>query len=292
MDQTELNKFFELLFPDRASATCFTDSIKGIAVTPVYPHEIRVKAERFCINPLMLDRDNNPTESWHKPHKGRRADVNVTEFRNILCEFDKNTIEEQIEWLNNSRLPYSAVIHSGKKSLHVIISLSEPLRSKKEYNSLAKKLYRAISNTGIKVDDSTSNPSRLSRYPGSIRSDTGIEQELLFVGKPVAKGVLKTWIMQHAPKNLAKAPKRLFTDKESSARYVSRTTERLMKDHYHYTESRHTAFKNAAIQLRKSGHEIEEIEAMLYDAYCKIIPERNELGLLLKWVERHVIPEE
>lgn len=294
MGQTELNKFFELLFPDRASATCFTNSIKGIAVTPVYPHEIRVKAERFCINPLMLDRDNNPTEGWHNSDKGRRADVNVTEFRNILCEFDKNTIEEQIEWLNNSRLPYSAVIHSGKKSLHVIISLETPLRSKKEYNNLAKKLYAAIKNTGIKVDDSTSNPSRLSRYPGAIRSDTGVEQRLIYVGERVRNGILKTWIKQRAPAQLNKikttSAKR--RDNETAHRFVSKTTAKLIKEHIHYTESRHTAFKKAAVQLRKSGFTIEEIEEMLLPAYRAVIPERNELGGILKWVERHVIPEE
>lgn len=292
MDQTKINEFFELLFPNQSSASCFTDSVKGVSVTQVYPHESRQKAERFCINSLAFNKDYNPTEYWHKPHKGRRADANVTEFRNILCEFDKNTIEEQIEWLNNSRLPYSAVIHSGKKSLHVIISLNEPLRSKKKYTSLVKKLYAAILNAGIRVDDSTSNPSRLSRYPGSIRSDTGLEQKLLFVGNPVDMGILKTWIKQHAPKPPVKPPKKTYTAKEKSAKYVSRTTEKLIKEHIYYTESRHEAFKRAMTQLRKSGHEIEEIEAMLYDAHCKIIPERNDFGSLLKWVERHIIPEE
>lgn len=295
MDQSKINEFFELLFPDQLSASCFTDSIKGIQVTPVYPHEVRKKAERFCINPVHLNKDSEPEKSDSKyatKDRGRRADVNVTEFRNILCEFDKNTIEEQIEWLNKSRLPYSAIVHSGKKSLHVIISLSTPLRARKEYNVLAKKLYSAIINAGIKVDDSTSNPSRLSRYPSAIRSDTGIEQKLLFVGKPVDKGILKTWIKQHAPKPPAKAPKRMLTTKETSAKYVSRTTEKLIKEHIYYTESRHEAFKRAMTQLRKSGHEIEEIEAMLYDAHCKIIPERNDFGSLLKWVERHIIPEE
>lgn len=291
MDQTNINKFFELLFPDQLSASCFTDSIKGVQVTPVYPHESRQKAERFCINSLELHKDNNPTEYWHEPSKGRRADANVVEFRNILCEFDKCPIEDQIKWLNSSRLPYSAVVHSGKKSLHIIISLLTPLRSKKEYNTLAKNLYKAIINTGIKVDDSTSNPSRLSRYPGAIRSDTGATQELMYVGNHVDIGILRTWIKQHAPKPPARAPKKLLTNKEASHKYVSRTTERLIKEHYYYTESRHAAFKNAATQLRKSGHEIEEIEALLYNAYCKIIPERNEFGLLLKWIDKNVIPE-
>lgn len=295
MDQTKINEFFELLFPDQSSASCFTDFINGIYITPVYPHKSRKKAERFCINPISINKDHEPEKSsseYASKDRGRRADVNVTEFRNILCEFDKNTIEEQIEWLNNSRLPYSAIVHSGKKSLHIIISLSTPVRSRKEYNVLAKQLYAAILKAGIKVDDSTSNPSRLSRYPGAIREDTGIEQELLYVGNHVDKGILKTWIKQHAPKTPARAPKKPTSNKELTEKYISRTTQKLIKEHIHYTESRHAAFKSAATQLRKSGHEIEEIEELLLPAYEQIIPERNELGFLLKWVDKNIIPED
>lgn len=295
--QENINRFFEVLFSDMAGAanahTSITDALRGkesTEVVSIFPHESRRVRERFCINTLYSDIDKNPTEFWHRANVARRADVNVSCFRNILVECDKVSIEDQVKWLNNSSLPYSAVVHSGDKSLHIFISLEEPLKSKQEYTRLCTKLYGAIAKEGLPIDESCKNPSRLSRYPGVIRSSTNKEQELLFVGDRVKNGILNTWINQHKPRDVKKLPKAKLnlTKKEAAERHISHTTNKLIKEHEYYTQSRHEAFKRAAVQLKTAGYDIDEIEEKLSDAYHAIIPERDELKSLLRWVDRNV----
>lgn len=294
--QTNINRFFEVIFPDPGAAfTSITDALKGkesTEVIAIFPNEQRRVRERFCINSLYPDKDLNPTDFWHRPDNARRADINVTVFRNILIECDKKSIEEQIEWLNNSSMPYTAVVHSGTKSLHIIISLEKPLRNKADYTRLCSRLYSTIAYNGLPIDETCKNPSRLSRYPGVIRSSSNKEQELLFIGNRVDNGILNTWIKQREPKKIIKKSIKKRDKKDIIEKYISNTTNKLIKEHQYYTESRHEAFKRAAVQLRKSGYEIEDIEALLLDAYNTVIPERNELGLLLKWVGLNIIPED
>ncbi|NBW17387.1 MAG: hypothetical protein EBR82_56345, partial [Caulobacteraceae bacterium] len=53
------------------------------------------------------------------PIKGnRRVLEEIHQFRHVLVEFDKGTIEEQWEQIKKAKLPTSCIIRSGGKSLH------------------------------------------------------------------------------------------------------------------------------------------------------------------------------
>jgi len=134
----------------------------------------------FSINPLHTD----------------RRDSNVTCHRNILCEFDKGTIKEQLRLVEDSKIPYTSIVFSGNKSIHVIISLEEPCKNREEYNELVKRIYRKLPG----VDTSCSNPSRFSRTPGALRSDTGQHQTLIELKSRVPREELEHWLGPLPPK--------------------------------------------------------------------------------------------
>lgn len=151
-----------------------------------------------------------------------RADSSVVKYRNILIEMDKVPLEEQDQYIEEIGMPYSTAVFSGKKSIHYIISLETPVADEQLYRALVKRVYKAVGEE--KVDLSCKNPSRFSRLPGHIRSDTGKEQELLSVKGRVPNVTLELWLEQRGvpkeeiwenmtpePRSTFKNPSRLYS---------------------------------------------------------------------------------
>lgn len=185
-----INDFFSVLF-DKDESTCFSDTPKG---TAIYWKGL-VRPERdafFSINPIDWATDHKPTESWHHPQKPRRCDDNVTCFRNILIEIDNLPVDEQKRYIDSINLPYSTAVFSGSKSVHYIISLQTPLTNRAEYDKLVRRVYKAVGS----VDPSCKNPSRLSRVPGHMRSDTQKEQILLAVHDRMPNAFIESWLAE------------------------------------------------------------------------------------------------
>ena len=104
--------------------------------------------------------------------KGCR-DEHVTKFRHVLVEFDSiETLEEQWHLVNEAKLPCTAVITSGNKSLHAWVRVDA--KNLAEYEQRRKLLFDHLEDH---VDSKNANPGRLSRLPNSMRFDS--RQELL-----------------------------------------------------------------------------------------------------------------
>lgn len=185
----ELIDFLDCLF-NYGEGVCFSYGPKG---TDVYTEEVLSDATFFSINPLHPTQDKHPTESYHSPNRPRRADHNVTAFRNILVEMDKIPLEEQVAHIEDIGLPYSTCTYSGGKSFHYIISLAQDLPTRKDYDKLVRRVYAAVGNK--LVDQSNKNPSRLSRLPNSYRSDKDTVQTLISVGERIDNAALETWLL-------------------------------------------------------------------------------------------------
>lgn len=100
-------------------------------------------------------------------------DEHVTKFRHVLVEFDDiPTLEEQWHLINEAKLPCTAVITSGNKSLHAWVRVNA--KNIAEYEHRRKMLFDHLEDH---VDTNNSNPGRLSRLPNSRRFDS--RQELL-----------------------------------------------------------------------------------------------------------------
>lgn len=111
------------------------------------------------------------------PIKGYRSDEGVTAFRNFLVEMDNYDLKAQIDYIKRLGLPYSAMVFSGSKSMHFLISLEEDLPNEKVWRTFAQWLL----NIAPLADQQTKNPSRGIRIPGGLR-DTGPQRLVEFKG--------------------------------------------------------------------------------------------------------------
>ena len=100
-------------------------------------------------------------------------DSDVTAFRHALIEFDDIPLEAQYELIVNSKIPCSAVIHSGGKSIHAWVKVNAIDRQ--EFDERVKILHDLFGAYG--VDKQNRNPARLSRLPNCKRGNE--RQELL-----------------------------------------------------------------------------------------------------------------
>ncbi len=162
--------FYNTLFNEDEDI-CWSNTPYGTYVLPV-TSMINYSECYFSINPL----------------RERRLDANVTAYRNILCEFDSGSKEEQLKILKDSGLPFTTLVHSGNKSYHAIVSLKVSLTTREEYDSLVKCIYSKLPT----VDPTGKNPSRFSRAPKAIRSND-VVQELIDVRDRVDNEVLFNW---------------------------------------------------------------------------------------------------
>ena len=115
--------------------------------------------------------DTNPEAgAWVRfnPLDGKGvSDTNVTSYRYALIESDSMPIDKQYATLKEMQLPIRILVHSGRKSLHAIVSVEAA--SYDEYRKRVDYLYKVCQESGLQVDRQNRNPSRLSRLPGVIR---------------------------------------------------------------------------------------------------------------------------
>jgi len=190
----ELGAFYKCLF-NEDEAICLSTNPRGVSVYPISDLEVgNLTGYTFLsINPLLANEDRNPTESYHGAKIPRRADHNVSSYRNILIEMDKMPLEEQRIYMDSIRLPYSTCTFSGNKSYHFIISLKTPVESRKEYNRLVARVYKAVG--ADKVDQACKNPSRFTRVPGHLRRDTDTIQGLIEIANRIPQENLENWLL-------------------------------------------------------------------------------------------------
>jgi hypothetical protein len=132
----------------------------------------------------------NPLSGMPAPKKSGdgdsyRGDSNVKVFRYCLVEFDNLPREDQIRFYSAAKLPIRALIDTGGKSLHAWIDVSKlfQVTTEAEWDKHIKfGLYeKALIPLG--VDRACCNPSRLSRLPGWLRTETGRFQRILWLSQ-------------------------------------------------------------------------------------------------------------
>lgn len=198
MSEDKVGKFFKVLFD--ANEHVYTGSLYEGVITSL---PSKSGPLFYTVNPIhpRLDFDYKKKPDYEE-FKPRRADMNVTCFRNFIFEFDTIPILKQKFLINKLKLPISAIVFSGGKSLHLIMSLEDAVkqgchtmsginqyketwtRIANYINEQAKSILKVSEDV---VDCSTKNPSRLTRFPNSYRVDKNAYQKLLFLGKRINK---------------------------------------------------------------------------------------------------------
>ncbi|MCP4444906.1 MAG: AAA family ATPase [Myxococcales bacterium] len=153
------------------------------------------------------------------------SDVNVTSFRHVLVEWDKDnegnliSKEEQLGMILASNLPVSAVIDSGNKSVHAWVRVDAETRE--EYDERVDEIYDLFDQH--ELDKQNRNPARLSRAAGFDRevdgsvkvqdlllTDIGAEswaewehqQEVSLLGEPLRISGLMEYDTSNDPNNI------------------------------------------------------------------------------------------
>lgn len=97
-------------------------------------------------------------------------DENVVEFRHVLVESDTLSKPEQLALIRRLRLPCSAVVDSGGKSVHAVVRIDAG-KDRQLYRERVEFLFERLAREGLQVDRANRNPSRLSRVPGVARGE-------------------------------------------------------------------------------------------------------------------------
>jgi hypothetical protein len=177
--------------------------------SPVLLSQLTNPNPLFCVNPLDGANDHAPTKPYHRPDKPRRADLNVSTFRNFIFESDTAPLEKQIEAISKIDSLVRLAVFSGNKSVSYIVSVADTLPFKPhteagvhDYKMAWSGLCAHIEKlTGVKMDPATKNPSRLTRTPGVLRPETGKLQEALFTGPLVTSDfVMSLMVSGHKQK--------------------------------------------------------------------------------------------
>lgn len=234
----KLIQFYKVLFNSNESI-CRAKTVKG---TDIYqsPWSIPGDYSFFSINPLV----------------DKRADANVTCYRNILLEFDSIPLKEQWEIIKN--IPVSTIVYSGNKSYHAIISLEEPCTSRRSYDTLVNLIYAKVP----QADRSARNPSRLSRSPSVTRSN-GKKQYLMAVEARVSNKVMNMWLGTDIASIISKATS--MPSAPHMTRVLSPNTNWTLANGAPEGSRNVKAF-NAACDMARAGYADEEAFELLASA--------------------------
>lgn len=210
-------KILDIMF-DKNDTVCVSDSKFGyhsVPLSALYSDTVTLVSP----NPDQPIRKIEPDKIVLvalNPIKGWRTDENAYKYKNFLFEIDYGSIEDQRKYFETIGLPYSALIFSGNKSIHALVSLDESLPS--------ESVWRTMAEWGLSIatacDQNTKNPSRSIRFPGNIRPDTGKKQELLDYRGLVALKDFADWLAKH-PEAKPKPPeKRHIAPGKGDMKYV------------------------------------------------------------------------
>lgn len=192
------------------------------------------------------------------PINGFRRDENVTAYRSFMVEIDDGNLEEQMKYIKESGLPYSACIFSGNKSLHFGIVLTEDLPSEVIWRDIAEWILNILD----KADPMTKNPTRSIRFPNNYRPNGKKQlQALIEISGRVSLEELAVWLNKYPNKNPAEIRK---FQKPSQAVTVDKVPLWVLnKLKYGIDESkgRNNEWFSIAMELAKAGFSDEEMIA-------------------------------
>jgi hypothetical protein len=130
-------------------------------------------------NPL----NGKPAEKKGGDGMTLRGDLNVSDFRLCVAEFDALDRNSQLAFWSAVKLPIVALIDSAGKSIHGWLDVQKladvPALADWDRHIRGRLYAEALIPLG--VDSACSNPSRLSRLPGHFRAEKQRRQRILYL---------------------------------------------------------------------------------------------------------------
>ena len=215
-------KFLNALF-DEGDRVVFGDTLMTCnkPVDPL-PYFLNTDAMRFAINPF---------DKW-------RNTENLTGIVNLLFEIDEdefgNKVDESIQeqLFLDSGIPFTTMVSSGNKSVHVIVRFTEPFSDGELQSLWWFTIAKVLKKHGINADVRARLLTQISRVPCSIRKDTGSVQTLKHIRNRVSQLEMTEWLESNnevvPPKPPKKEPRIFDTTGDDLTRWerAVRWTER------------------------------------------------------------------
>lgn len=107
----------------------------------------------------------NPCQPKGSGKDGSVMDSDIVHHRFLLLESDVLPLEVQLCLFRKLRLPIAAVTLSGGCSAHALVRIHG--KNAEDFSEKTRRILAALAPFGI--DQANKNPSRLSRFPGSVR---------------------------------------------------------------------------------------------------------------------------
>ncbi|MBD2213403.1 DEAD/DEAH box helicase family protein [Nostoc linckia FACHB-104] len=124
-----------------------------------------------------------PSQQWGTYYAVRAnwcADNDMSEgLTSFVIEYDKDKheqlipIEQQIHWMQEAGLPFSLAVHTGGKSVHFWVVLSQPISEPEWKQIVWGYLCKLEEIVGFKADESSLKPAQAYRVPGYAHLKTG-----------------------------------------------------------------------------------------------------------------------
>jgi len=237
MTRSVINKLFRY---DEHVNVCVNTPKESKNVVPADQAK-RMDGKYFCINPL-------------KPGSSRKQ-LNLTERRNILIEFDCDDLETQWNIIRDKRIPFRTIVFSGNKSLHVIIAVDKDL-GKCYYRSIMRRLKRVLP----EADAACFEPARLSR----LATDS---QPLQDVGEVITADELEEWLtsLGCSKEQYEEIEKKQIKFNEQQKGKLNKTTMNLLAGLI-AKEDAHRATISSTKNLQELGYSRDEIISTLAKA--------------------------
>jgi hypothetical protein len=125
----------------------------------------------------------NPVSGKPTGDGGGYTDADVAAHRFAVIESDVLPLDLQLSVIATLPLPIAAVIYSGNRSFHALIQIAAP--NAEAYRSQVHRVLVALRQLGF--DQSTGNPSRMSRLPGATRGSQ--QQKLVYLAPDATQDV-------------------------------------------------------------------------------------------------------
>lgn len=198
------------------------------------------------------------------PINGYRIDKNCVAYRSFLVELDIGTIPQQINTLNHIKLPFSAQIFSGNKSVHTLITLSEDIPTEKQYRFVAQWILNIIK----LADQNIQNPSRSIRIPGPYR-EPGKQQTLIEIRDKVDTQVFMEWLNKYEKlKPEIKIPRKISGTKANFDR-LSPWAQSILKKGPKFGKGRNIGYFSLAVDFAIAGYNQDQAIDVLNRIYTE-----------------------
>ena len=170
-------------------------------------------------------------------------------LRNAVWESDCGlSMEEQVQKIKDSGVPYTALVFSGGKSVHIIVSYSEPFDTEADYKYAHDWVRKQLeSHTMMEFDKSTKSILQLTRLPNRKPEHGTGKQEtsrVLELKERVSSKEMKKWLNELFQPSVYY---RDHKDDEGLKRWVERITpEQILKEEYMQGNYNNAFFKMAS----------------------------------------------